>query len=215
MTNLIEFDKENKKEKFLIGTDEAGRGPAAGPVFAAAVCFINKPTGVLLALNDSKKLTEKKREELFDEIKKQAIYSIQYSTIEDIEQLNILNASLLAMKKACEDVIAKLEDKNVEIFVDGNKLIKDFKYKQQFIIKGDSKSAAIAAASILAKVSRDRLMKELDKQHPQYNWSKNKGYLSKEHIEAIKKHGITQHHRKLFLRKILQQETPTQLSLIK
>lgn len=215
MTNLIDFDRNNKKAKYLIGTDEAGRGPAAGPVFAAAVCFINEPTGILCTLNDSKKLTEKKREELFSEIKNQAVYSIQYSTVEDIENLNILNASLDAMNRACLDVIKQLKTKDIEVFVDGNKLIKEFKYKQQFIIKGDSKSASIAAASILAKVSRDRLMKELDEDYPKYNWAKNKGYLSKEHIEAIKQYGATKHHRKLFLRKILQQETTTQLSLIK
>ena len=213
MTDLIEFDKINKIKKYLIGTDEAGRGPAAGPVFAAAVCFVNEPTGLLLSLNDSKKLTEKKREMLFDEIKKQSIYSIQYSTVEDIEKLNILNASLLAMNKACTEVIAKLND-DVEVFVDGNKLIKNFNYRQKFIIKGDSKSASIAAASILAKVSRDRLMKELDNEYPRYNWAKNKGYLSKEHIEAIKNYGATQYHRKLFLRKILQLETNSQLSLL-
>ncbi len=214
MTNLIDFDKTNKTEEYLIGTDEAGRGPAAGPVFAAAVCFIKEPCGILLTLNDSKKLTEKKREELFEEIIKNSIYSIQYSTVEDIEKMNILNASLNAMNRACIDVISKLNNNNVEIFVDGNKLIKNFKHKQKFIIKGDSKSASIAAASILAKVSRDRLMKELDKDFPQYKWIKNKGYLSKAHIEAIKEYGATIHHRKLFLRKILAETSPTQLSLI-
>lgn len=214
MSNLIEFDKLNRKEKYLIGTDEAGRGPAAGPVFAAAVCFVNEPEGLLLKLNDSKKLTESKRECLFEEIINNSIYSIQFSTVEDIEKLNILNASLDAMNRACNDVISKLNDDSVEVFVDGNKLIKNFKYKQQYIVKGDSKSASIAAASILAKVTRDRVMKELDKQFPQYFWAKNKGYLSKTHIEAIKKFGSTVHHRKLFLRKILAEEKTEQLTLI-
>lgn len=214
MIDLVSFDKENKSEKYLIGTDEAGRGPAAGPVYAAAVCFIDEPSGLLLNLNDSKKLTESKREELYEEIIKNSVYSIQYSTVEQIETINILNASLDAMNRACSDVISKLNSDNVEIFVDGNKLIKNFKHKQKFIIKGDSKSASIAAASILAKVTRDRIMKELDKEYPMYCWAKNKGYLSPAHISAIKEFGTTKHHRKLFLRKILSEEKTEQLTLI-
>ena len=214
MSNLIDFDKSNKTAKYLIGTDEAGRGPAAGAVYAAAVCFIKEPQGLLLKLNDSKKLTEAKREELYEEIIKNSIYSIQYSTVKQIEKMNILNASLDAMNRVCTDVITQLKSEDVEIFVDGNKLIKNFKYKQKFIIKGDATSASIAAASILAKVTRDRKMLELDKEFPQYNWAKNKGYLAKAHIDAIKKFGITKHHRKLFLRKILNEENPPQLTLI-
>lgn len=215
MTSLIDFDKKNRVQKYLIGTDEAGRGPAAGPVFAAAVCFLKEPQGILLGLNDSKKITEKKRNELFEEIVKNSIYSIQSSSVEQIEQMNILNASLDAMNRACRDVIAQLNSQDVEVFVDGNKLIKNFQYKQQFVIKGDSKSASIAAASILAKVSRDRVMQELDDEFPNYGWKSNKGYLSKLHIKAIKDYGVTQHHRKLFLRKILAEaQSTSQLSLL-
>ena len=214
MSNLIEFDKKNKVKKFLIGTDEAGRGPAAGAVYAAAVCFITEPTGLLLKLNDSKKLTEAKREELFDEIINNSVYSVCYSSVKQIEQMNILNASLDAMNRACKSVIEQLSSDDVEVFVDGNKLIKNFNYKQKYIIKGDAISASIAAASILAKVSRDKVMEELDKEFPQYKWASNKGYLSKSHIEAIKLYGPCVHHRKLFLRKILNDERQTQLSFI-
>lgn len=215
MSELIQFDKNNKTKSFLIGTDEAGRGPAAGGVFAAAVCFVNEPSGLLDSLNDSKKLTEKKREELYDVIIENSVYSICESTVFQIEKMNILNASLDAMKRACEDVINQLASSDVEVFVDGNKFIKNFSYQQKYLIKGDSKSASIAAASILAKVTRDRVMKDLDKEFPQYCWSSNKGYLSKTHIEAIKKYGITEHHRKLFVRKILQDnESATQLKLV-
>ena len=214
MSNLIEFDKQTKVKKYLIGTDEAGRGPAAGGVYAAAVCFISEPKGLLLKLNDSKKLTEAKREELYAEIISNSVYAICHSSVEQIEKMNILNASLDAMNRACSEVIKQLESDDVEVFVDGNKLIKNFKHKQKFIIKGDATSASIAAASILAKVSRDNVMKELDKEYPQYNWASNKGYLSKLHIESIKKFGPTKHHRKLFLRKILNEDCEKQLSLI-
>ena len=215
MSKLIEYDKKNKTAKFLIGTDEAGRGPAAGDVYAAAVCFINAPNGLLEELNDSKKLTEKKRNELFDLIKNNAIYSIQSSSVSQIDKKNILNASLNAMKRACEDVIRQLENEDVEVFVDGNRLIKDFQYKQKFIIGGDATSASIAAASILAKVTRDREMEKLDKLFPQYHWKDNKGYMTASHIDAIKKYGITQHHRKLFVRNILEAQKTEQLSLLK
>ena len=215
MSKLIEYDKKNKTAKFLIGTDEAGRGPAAGDVYAAAVCFIKEPKGLLEELNDSKKLTEKKRNELFDLIKNNAIYSIQSSSVSQIDKKNILNASLDAMKRACEDVIRQLENEDVEVFVDGNRLIKEFQYKQKFIIGGDATSASIAAASILAKVTRDREMEKLDEHFPQYHWKENKGYLTASHIDAIKKYGITQHHRKLFVRNILEAQKTEQLSLLK
>ena len=164
-------------------------------------------------LNDSKKLSEKCREELFEIITNCSVYSIQYSSVEDIEKKNILNASLDAMKRACEEVSQKTGKKSNIILVDGNKKIKNYTAQQITVIKGDSKSAAIAAASILAKVSRDRFMYELDKKFPQYNWAKNKGYLTAEHIEAIKNNGITVWHRKKFLRNILQEEQK-QLSLL-
>lgn len=214
MSELVEFDKKNKKRTYLIGTDEAGRGPAAGAVYAAAVCFINPQQTLLEKLNDSKKLSESKRESLFDEIKTNSIWAICYSDVEQIENVNILNASLDAMRRACINVIKQLNSTDVEVFVDGNKLIKNFDYEQKFLIKGDAKSASIAAASILAKVERDRVMRALDCEFPQYKWAANKGYLTKEHIDAIKQYGITKYHRKLFVRNILSEENACQLTLV-
>ncbi len=205
--NLFEFDNnESKINKidFIIGTDEAGRGPAAGGVWAAAVCFKNNINEELFkTLNDSKKLSPKKRELLYEPIKENSYWSIKAITVEKIEEINILNASLLAMRYAVLDVINQLNSKNILTLVDGNKLIKDFNYPQKFIIKGDSKSASIAAASILAKVNRDKYMDKIHLEYPKYNWIKNKGYLTKEHIEAIKNFGVTKYHRQSFLKNIL------------
>ncbi len=213
MSELINFDRKNKKKQFLIGTDEVGRGPAAGDVYAAAVCFINEPCGLLEELNDSKQLSEAKREQLYEVIKANSIYSIRRSTIEQIEKTNILIAALDAMRRACYHVARQLNSTDVEVFVDGNKLIKPFKFEQKCFTKGDTKSATIAAASILAKVERDRIMMKLDKKYPQYHWASNKGYLSNAHIEAIKSYGITEYHRKLFVRKILESQQSAQLTL--
>lgn len=212
---IFDFDIEEKTNKtslfdfkydYIIGTDEAGRGPGAGPVYAAAVCFKNYDGlyDILYKLNDSKKLNEKTREELFPLIKQYGIYSINKVEVETIEKINILNASLYAMEQSVTEVIKQLNSDNVLILVDGNKKIKNLKYNQKTIIKGDSKSAAIAAASILSKVSRDNFMYELDKKYPDYNFKKNKGYLTKEHIEALKSKGITKEHRKSFLKNILK-----------
>lgn len=203
MNSLFEFDA--KYNQFVIGTDEAGRGPAAGGVFAAAVFFNNTNNELieeLSALNDSKKISAKKRELLYPIILENTINSTVCIEVEEIEQFNILNCSLKAMKLACNEVIKKANLKNCLVLVDGNRYIKDFKNNQEIIIKGDSKSASIAAASILAKCSRDNYMKELDMIFPQYNWAKNAGYLTKEHIEAIEKYGICKFHRKHFLRKL-------------
>lgn len=200
--NLFNFDKEFNS--VIIGTDEAGRGPGAGGVFASAVYFPN-PTSELIEkladLNDSKKLTKKKREELYDIIIENTINSTVCIEVEEIEKINILNSSLKAMKLAVENVTQQIQKDNLLILVDGNKRIKNCNLNQQFIIKGDSKSASIAAASILAKVTRDRYMEELDKKFPQYNWKQNAGYLTKEHLEAIDKYGTTRFHRKSFLKK--------------
>ena len=209
---LFEFDRENKKDfDYIIGTDEAGRGPGAGPVFAAAVCFKNVSEELyekLSVLNDSKQLSEKKREELFDIIKNNCIYWVQ-----DIEKYNILNTSLNCMKLSCEQVQKQLANNNTLTLVDGNKIIKNYTSKQITVVKGDAKSASIAAASILAKVTRDRFMDELAKEFPQYDWQKNKGYLTAKHVEAIKQHGATKWHRAKFLRKIMEQEKTEQLGL--
>ncbi len=211
--NLFEFDKSFNK--VIVGTDEAGRGPAAGGVFASAV-FINDNSieKDLLKLNDSKKLSKKVREELYDIILNNTINSTICVEVEEIEKYNILNCSLKAMKLACENVIAQLKTKDSLLtIVDGNKLIRNYTYPQQFIIKGDGKSASIASASILAKVTRDRYMDKLDEEFPQYNWKKNAGYLTKEHQNAILKYGVTKYHRKSFLKKLLNTE-PKQLSLM-
>ncbi len=210
--NLFEFDM--KFNQVVIGTDEAGRGPAAGGVFAAAVAFPENSANLierLSILNDSKKLSKKKRESIYDIIKNETINSIICVEVDEIEKINILNASLKAMQLACEDVISKLKEDNILVLVDGNKLIKNFKFPQKFIIKGDGTSASIAAASILAKVTRDRYMEELDSIYPQYGWAKNAGYLTKEHIEAIDTFGLTKYHRASFLRKHFEQQK--QLSL--
>ena len=205
---LFQFDKDFNTT--IIGTDEAGRGPAAGGVFAAAVCF-EKVTDALIKdlaiLNDSKKLTAKKRNSIYDVIKNSTLNEIVCVEVDEIEKINILNASLKAMNLACSAIIDNFD---VMVLVDGNKLIKNFKYPQQFIIKGDSKSASIAAASILAKVTRDRYMEKLHEEFPMYNWAKNAGYLTKEHLDAIDKHGLCKYHRPSFLRKHFAK----QLSLI-
>lgn len=205
MNSLFSFDKEKIKDySFLIGTDEAGRGPGAGPVFSAAVCFPKidkKLISLLNKVNDSKKLNEKTREELFSIIVENSIYHIDSASVEEIEKLNILQASLLSMKRSCEKVIEKLDEQNIKILIDGNKNIPKFPISQEYIIKGDSHSASIAAASILAKVSRDNFMKEIAKDHPEYKWEQNKGYLTQEHLNAIDKFGTTKWHRKKFLEK--------------
>lgn len=213
---IFDFDLFEKDTKtlfhqgydYIIGTDEAGRGPGAGSVYASAVCFKNYDNleNILSKLNDSKKLSEKTREELFPLIKENSIYSITPADVNKIEEMNILNASLYAMEQSVNEVVSKLGTDNVLVLVDGNKPIKNLKYDQKTIIKGDSTSASIAAASILAKVSRDRFMIEIDKKYPNYNFKKHKGYLTKEHIEAIKKYGITEIHRKSFLKKIIKGE---------
>ena len=202
---LFDFDK-NFGDKIIIGTDEAGRGPAAGGVFAACVYFKNPSEELierLSKLNDSKKLSKSAREKLYDIIKINTINSVICIEVDEIEKINILNASLKAMKIACENVISQLntDKNNILTLVDGNKSIKNYNYDQKFIIKGDSKSASIAAASILAKVERDWYMEKLDKEFPQYLWAQNAGYLTAKHTEAIDKFGLTPYHRPSFLKK--------------
>lgn len=205
---LFSFDVKEKRSnnaEFIIGTDEAGRGPAAGGVWAAAVCFKKDIDEKLFqTLNDSKKLSPKKREALYEPIKCNSYWAIKAVTVEKIEEINILNASLLAMKYAVEDVKNQINSDNILTLVDGNKLIKNFSYSQKFIVKGDATSASIAAASILAKVSRDKYMDKIHGEYPQYDWIKNKGYLTKTHIESIQKYGVTKYHRLSFLKNILK-----------
>lgn len=201
------------KNHIVIGTDEAGRGPAAGGVFASAVCFNRRSRELvekLSILNDSKQISKKNRELLYDIIVENSINKTVCVEVDEIEKINILNASLKAMKLAVEDVLKRTAEaeaiqnnyQKFFVLVDGNKKIKDFDLcSQKWVVKGDATSASIAAASILAKVSRDRYMLELDKEFPQYGWAKNAGYLTKEHLEAIDKYGLTKYHRPSFLKK--------------
>lgn len=206
MIELFEFDKNFGS---VVGTDEAGRGPAAGGVFSAAVYFPEISEGLIKdldRLNDSKKLSKVARENLYEIILNSTVNSIVCVEVNEIEKINILNASLKAMKLACEDVVNKANLSKFITLVDGNKLIKNYDYPQQFVIKGDGKSASIAASSILAKVARDRYMDELASEYPQYGWNRNAGYLTKEHIKAIDEYGLTKYHRPSFLKKHFEKQ---------
>lgn len=194
--DIFEFDKNQYTER-LCGVDEAGRGPLAGDVFAAAVilpkdCYIE-------GLNDSKKLTEKKREKLYDEIiEKAETYCIATASVKEIEEINILQATYLAMSRAVEGLKLKPET----ILIDGNRMPPQLENENaRCVVKGDATSASIAAASILAKVARDRYMLEVAKKYPEYLFEKHKGYGTKAHYEAIDKYGECQVHRHSFLKK--------------
>ena len=202
------FDKKyfSAKVKYIAGTDEAGRGPLAGPVVAAAVIFPHDFYDD--RINDSKKLSASLREELYGVIRKNALaYAYTIISQNKIDQINILKASLLAMKRSVE----KLKVQPQIILVDGNK---SFSYDAQVIpiIKGDSKSLSIASASIIAKVVRDKIMLKLAKEYPYYGWETNKGYPTKEHIEAVLKYGACKIHRKTFLAKIFERANQTELT---
>lgn len=194
----LEFEKDalTKGYKSVCGVDEAGRGPLAGPVCAAAVIL---PEGVIIdGVNDSKKLSEKKRESLFDVIREQALsYSIAYATVDEIEEINILNATMLAMRRAIDGLDIKAD----YAMIDGNK-IPPIDIDAECIVKGDAKSMSIACASILAKVSRDRLLYKYAEEYPMYGFDKHKGYGTKVHREAILKYGPCPYHRKSFLKKL-------------
>ena len=179
-------------KQIIAGVDEVGRGSLIGPVYAAAV-ILNKKI-VRRKLQDSKKISKTKREDLEKFIKKNSCWAIGTASIKEIEETNILNASLLAMKRA----IKKLKKKPNLTLIDGNKLPKVKNYKLKYVIKGDQKISEIAAASIIAKVARDRLIKKISKRYRGYFWDKNAGYGTNQHIKAIKKLGITIYHRKKF-----------------
>jgi len=195
---FYEIEAKEKGYKMICGVDEAGRGPLAGPVFAAAV--ILDDSCKIQGIDDSKKLSEKKRDLLFDIIKEKAVaFCIASASVEEIEEMNILNATFLAMRRAIHGLNSKVDF----VLVDGNMVPRELDIPALAIVKGDSKSMSIAAASILAKVSRDRYMLLLDKQYPEYQFAKHKGYGTKLHIELIKKYGISQIHRNSFLKKII------------
>ena len=208
LENSVLRENGEIRENFICGTDEAGRGPLAGDVYAAAVIL---PHGIEIdGLFDSKKLSVKKREQLFEIItEKAAAFAIASASIDEIDRLNILNAALLAMRRAVDAVSAKI--KPDYILVDGNivRYFDGFKYKG--IIRGDSISPNIAAASILAKVARDRYMRDLDDMYPLYNFRKNKGYPTKEHVLRLKTFGECPAHRKSFLKNILAEDFQSQI----
>ncbi len=198
MTKLWTLENEiyDSGVSLICGVDEAGRGPLAGPVCAAAVIL---PRGIEIAgLNDSKKLSEKKREKLYDEICDKAIsFGIAFATVDEIEKLNILNAAMLAMNRA----IAQLDPQPELALIDGNRN-SAIEIRSQCVVKGDAKCADIAAASILAKVTRDRYMLEMAEKYPEYHFEQHKGYGTKLHYEALREHGPCEIHRPSFLRKM-------------
>jgi len=199
---MPDFKFEDECKGVVAGVDEAGRGPWVGPVVAGAVVFLRRDeiTPYLFDhLNDSKKLSEKRREELFDLIKTEAqrgnlCYGIGEASAKEIDEINILEASFLAMKRAVE----KLKIKPDVALIDGNRLPKNFSCQTKCVITGDALSFSISAASVMAKVYRDRLMKDMALKYPGYGFEKNAGYGTKEHVEGLKKYGITPEHRKSY-----------------
>ena len=194
----------DKGYSLIAGVDEVGRGPLAGPVVAAA-CIFDRDVDIV-GIDDSKKLSEKKREQFFDEIKDKALaYGIGEASCEVIDEINILEATKLAMKRAIDEADKMLESKGrdrIQIVIFDAVKINDLKKEQMSVIKGDQTYFSVAAASILAKVTRDNLMKEYDKVYPEYGFASNKGYGTKAHYEGIKKAGITEIHRKSFLKNL-------------
>ena len=198
MTDLWELENEiyDSGVSLICGVDEAGRGPLAGPVCAAAVIL---PRNIeIVGLNDSKKLSEKSREKLYDEICEKAMsFGIAFASVEEIEEFNILNAAMLAMNRA----IAQLEPQPELALIDGNRS-SAIEINSRCVIKGDAKCADIAASSILAKVTRDRYMLEMAEKYPEYHFERHKGYGTKLHYEALREYGPCEIHRPSFLRKI-------------
>ncbi len=198
---MLDFSYELKAHqdgyKVVCGVDEAGRGPLAGPVFAAAVILPENYSHEIL--NDSKKLSEKKRDIVYDDIIRDAVaYSVGIATEKEIDDINILNATFLAMKRA----VAGLSVKPDFAYVDGNQYPRTGVIEET-IIKGDAKCMSVAAASIIAKVSRDRFMLKIAEQYPEYQFEKHKGYGTKLHYEMIEKYGVSNVHRRSFLKKVL------------
>lgn len=189
---MPDFSIENKFKGIISGVDEAGRGPLAGPVVASAV--ILNQDNFSDAIDDSKKLSSTKRNIIYQEIRKSSYIGLGMCSVEEIDDLNILNATMLAMKRAVDN----LPKKPSLCLIDGNVIPKNLNCDAQCIVKGDSKSLSVAAASIVAKVTRDEIMYKLAQEYPNYFWEKNSGYGTQQHIEAISNFGITKHHRRSF-----------------
>lgn len=195
------LEKEISSSGLVFGIDEAGRGPWCGPVVAACVCWPNYeiPTELAEQIDDSKKLSAIKREHLFQLImQSQALIGIGIASSIEIDENNILQATFMAMKRAIDQVKQNMSITPDAVLIDGNRLPKDWPFLTKAVVKGDHLSLSIASASIIAKVTRDKLMKELAKSHPEYGWDKNAGYGTKEHINAIEKFGITSIHRRSY-----------------
>lgn len=193
---MPDFSLEGQVNGVVIGVDEAGRGPWAGPVVAGAAYITEGQAALFSELNDSKKLTAKKREVLYELLHLHAKTGLGIADVKEIDQLNILGATKLAMQRAVDNLVRQIGTPKL-ILIDGNQP-PELPYPVQSVIKGDSKSMTIAAASIIAKVSRDLIMQDLANQHPHYGWEKNAGYGTKAHQDGLKQHGITIHHRKSF-----------------
>jgi len=188
----IEREHMASGARWVVGIDEAGRGPIAGPVTAAAIILDpeNTPDG----LNDSKKLSIRRRERLFAEILETAVVGVAHASVDEIDELNILRASHLAMERAC----SQLSISPSMALIDGNLIPKGLRIPSVAIVRGDARSQSIAAASIVAKVTRDKIMVDLEQQYPGYDWAKNAGYPTKAHLEALRNIGVTPHHRRSF-----------------
>lgn len=200
--NMKKIENEKRKQgyKIVCGVDEAGRGPLCGPVVAGAV--ILKEDEFIEGINDSKKISEKKREKIFEEIKEKAIaYGVGIVYQEEIDKINILNATKKAMKMAVENLKVKPDF----VLIDGNQNV-NLEMQSEPVIKGDALSISIAAASIIAKVTRDKMLIEDDLKYPEYGFAKHKGYGTKMHIEAIKKYGLCPLHRKTFCKKFVNEK---------
>lgn len=196
---MIEYDRKFKK--ILCGIDEVGYGSLIGPVVSCAITMCTENT--LIGINDSKKLNSKKRNQLYQQIIENSKFGIGIATVKEINKLNILQANFLSMERAVKNLIDTHGEIFEHILIDGNRS-PEFSYPYSTVIDGDATSYTIACASIIAKVTRDKMIDELAVKHPEYLWHKNKGYGTKEHIEAIRMHGLTEHHREAFVPKQLR-----------
>lgn len=194
-----DFSIEQASQKRCCGIDEVGRGPLCGPVVAAAVILpYDTPSDILEQIHDSKKLSLKKRSYLFEKITEFGKIGIGEADVAEIDDINILNATMRAMTRALENLQKNSETSPEYALIDGNRLPKDLPLPAEAVVKGDSKSLSIAAASIIAKHHRDTYMAELEKNYPGYGWSKNAGYGTKQHLQALRELGVTPHHRRTF-----------------